>query len=205
MSRDYKVPKIFENPLAIIDTAEYLLKPLILNIRPGSEQDDLSKKDKSWIFGTPVITTIEMTGSNKVDLLTYNNKYDNTPVSLKLDNLLLTITNNKSVIKNDIVGRNGDVSSTISIQSIDIQIQGRIDKSYNQNANEEGVKLNNFLRQPRPIAVSCKELQDLNIMYIIVKSFDISQSEGVYSTQFYTINAVKYEPNRNRFIIKEQL
>jgi hypothetical protein len=199
---EYNISNI--NQLLINDGIEYGLKTLILNTPTDETSDDLSKKDKSWIFGTPVVTTITMSGSKSVDLLTYNTDYNSTISELKLDNILLVINKTKNVESSSIIGTNGDVTSSISIESINITINGEINMSYGKNAGDEIIKLNSFLRQSRPVAVTCKEFQDIGINFIIIKSFDFKQVAGEFSTQYYNISATKYEPSRNRLIIKKQ-
>jgi hypothetical protein len=71
-----------------------------------------------------------------------------------------------------------------------VQITGRLNGSYNVNPKELTKQLKTILSAGQPLEITSWYLQNLDITDIVVKDFNFGQTEGEYSTQYFTINAL---------------
>ena len=108
----------------------------------------------------------------------------------RIDDVLLTVTQSKKIITTEIQGRDGTVKEYIGLDDFQVQIVGRLNGTYNVNPKELTKQLKIILSAGQPLEITSWYLQNLDITDIVVKDFNFGQTEGEYSTQYFTINAL---------------
>ena len=71
-----------------------------------------------------------------------------------------------------------------------VQIVGRLNGIYGVNPKSETKILKTILDAGQPLAITNWWLQNLGINNIVVVNYNFAQTEGEYSTQYFTINAI---------------
>ena len=199
---NYKVPKKTENPLilnTVVSSAVFGLANFagIKNIKimdaqnspyvieQGEAQDVPLQKFVSKL-GTVVYSNIIF---NAGVILDENGVKDNWN-DFRVDDVLLTVSQSKKIITTEIQGRDGTVKEYIGLDDFQIQITGRLNGSYNVNPKDLTRQLKIILSAGQPLEITSWYLQNLDITDIVVKDFNFGQTEGEYSTQYFTINAL---------------
>lgn len=199
---NYKVPKKTENPLilnTVVSSAVFGLANFagIKNIKimdaqnspyvieQGEAQDVPLQKFVSKL-GTVVYSNIIF---NAGVILDENGVKDNWN-DFRIDDVLLTVSQSKKIITTEIQGRDGTVKEYIGLDDFQIQITGRLNGSYNVNPKDLTRQLKIILSAGQPLEITSWYLQNLDITDIVVKDFNFGQTEGEYSTQYFTINAL---------------
>lgn len=108
----------------------------------------------------------------------------------RIDDVLLTVTQSKKIITTEIQGRDGTVKEYIGLDDFQVQMVGRLNGTYNVNPKELTKQLKIILSAGQPLEITSWYLQNLDITDIVVKDFNFGQTEGEYSTQYFTINAL---------------
>lgn len=108
----------------------------------------------------------------------------------RIDDVLLQVSQSKKIITTEIQGRDGTVKEYIGLDDFQIQITGRLNGKYNVNPKEETKQLKEILDAGQPLAITNWWLQNLGITDIVVQNYSFEQTEGEYSTQYFTINAI---------------
>lgn len=200
---NFKVPKKTENPLilnTVASSAVYGLanfaginnikimdaqnSPYIIN--EGEAQDVPLQKFVSKL-GTVVYSNIIF---NAGSILDANGVVSDTWNDFRIDDVLLVVSQSKKIITTEIQGRDGTVKEYIGMDDFQIQITGRLNGSYNVNPKDLTRQLKIILSAGQPLEVTSWYLQNLDITDIVVKDFNFGQTEGEYSTQYFTINAL---------------
>ena len=110
--------------------------------------------------------------------------------AFQCDDILFSISQSKKIITTEIQGSDGTVKEYIGLDDFQIQMTGRISGAYNVYEKELVAQLKKILSVGQPLAVSSWYLQNLGITKIVIKDFSFGQTEGEYSTQYFTINAL---------------
>jgi hypothetical protein len=200
---NFKVPKKTENPLilnTVANSAVYGLanfaginnikimdaqnSPYIIN--EGEAQDVPLQKFVSKL-GTVVYSNIIF---NAGSILDANGVVSDTWNDFRIDDVLLVVSQSKKIITTEIQGRDGTVKEYIGMDDFQIQITGRLNGSYNVNPKDLTRQLKIILSAGQPLEVTSWYLQNLDITDIVIKDFNFGQTEGEYSTQYFTINAL---------------
>ena len=200
---NFRVPKKTENPLILNTVATSAVYGLanfagLKNIKimdaqnspyvieQGEAQDIPLQKFVSKL-GTVVYSNIIF---NAGSILDQNGTIINTFDDFRVDDVLLTVSQSKKIITTEIQGRDGTVKEYIGLDDFQIQITGRLNGSYNVNPKELTRQLKIILSAGQPLEITSWYLQNLDITDIVVKDFNFGQTEGEYSTQYFTINAM---------------
>ena len=200
---NFRVPKKTENPLILNTVATSAVYGLanfagLKNIKimdaqnspyvieQGEAQDVPLQKFVSKL-GTVVYSNIIF---NAGSILDQNGTIINTFDDFRIDDVLLNVSQSKKIITTEIQGRDGTVKEYIGLDDFQIQITGRLNGSYNVNPKELTRQLKIILSAGQPLEIASWYLQNLDITDIVVKDFNFGQTEGEYSTQYFTINAM---------------
>jgi hypothetical protein len=191
--KDYNVPKIYENPLLINSTVSDATVSLInyAGIR-GLKILDATKSPYEINQGDSGDVPIEKQIS-KLGTVVYSNVILNKTFEwndFRIDDCLISVTQDKKLVITDIQGKDNEVIEYIGLSNYQIQIIGRLNGSYNTNPKEETAILKKILSAGQTLAITSWWLQNLDISDIVVTGFNFAQTEGEYSTQYFTINAI---------------
>lgn len=131
----------------------------------------------SWL-GTPVFADIRIKSDvNEDDAL-----------GLYLDTVLITVTQEKNIIKTAVNGRNGTIKEYYSDGDYSISIEGAIVGRDAFAYPEADVKnLIRLMRQPASIVAVSPFLQLFGIYDITIENFELKQLEGFQNMQPFTI------------------
>ena len=200
---NFIVPKKTENPLILNTVATSAVYGLanfagLKNIKimdaqnspyiieQGEAQDVPLQKFVSKL-GTVVYSNIIF---NAGSILDQNGTIINTFNDFRIDDVLLNVSQSKKIITTEIQGRDGTVKEYIGLDDFQVQITGRLNGTYNVNPKELTRQLKIILSAGQPLEITSWYLQNLGIDDIVVKDFNFGQTEGEYSTQYFTINAM---------------
>lgn len=146
-------------------------------------------------LGTPVFSNItfkltDTEGGEVLDL-------DGNPItaeSITINTILMTVTQDKFIVKTPIAGRPGTVKEFISDGDYDIQIAGTLItettllNSFKNRYPKEQVKaLFDLLRAQTNIFVESEFLQQFGINSVVVDRFTFPQTQGNRDKQLFTI------------------
>lgn len=203
---NFKVPKITENPLNLNTVANSAVVGLanfagLKNIKIQDAQDSPYTKDevqKGFKTGDQQSPKF----ISKLGSVVYSNIIFNAGVILgengvadvwndfRIDDVLIMVSQSKKIITTEIQGRDGTVKEYIGLDDYQIQFIGRLNGSYNVNPKDLTKELKLILSSGQPLEVTSWYLQNLDITDIVIKDFNFGQTEGEYSTQYFTINAL---------------
>lgn len=162
-------------------------------------------------LGTPIYTDLTLLGCKYTDNITGNEitlpndrfrsntaSVTNTPQRggfyMNIETVLMTIEQPIRVIKTEIQGRNGTVKEYIGADDSRITINGMITGKNGVYPRDEVNRLKAWLDAPLSKGIVAWWLDNLGISDIVVESYNIPQTQGGYSYQFFTINAVSDIP-----------
>ena len=204
---NFRVPSKLENPLLLNDVASDIIYGLanyagLKSIKIMDAQDSPYVKEdvqNGFIEGDVPLQKF----TSKLNTIVYSNVIFNAGVILdengvqidkwddfRIDDVLLTVSQSKKIITTEIQGRDGTVKEYIGLDDFQIQITGRLNGTYNVNPKELTRQLKIILSTGQPLEITSWYLQNLDITDIVVKDFNFGQTEGEYSTQYFTINAM---------------
>lgn len=139
-------------------------------------------------LGTPVMQDITFKSVTYTDFTTGLKR---TTTDLKLQTILLNVTQAKKIVMTEIQGRDGTVKEYIGLDDFEITINGIINGQAGHNPTDDIISLKNNVLIPRvSIPVVCTYLNNLGITTITVKDFTLDQEAGGYSKQNFTINCL---------------
>jgi hypothetical protein len=200
---DFRVPKKTENPLILNTVASSAVFGLanfagINNIKIMDAQNSPYVVEESGAQDVPLQKFVSKLGTvvysnvifNAGSILDTNGVVVDTWDDFRIDDVLLVISQSKKIITTEIQGRDGTVKEYIGMDDFQVQITGRLNGSYNVNPKELTKQLKTILSAGQPLEITSWYLQNLDITDIVVKDFNFGQTEGEYSTQYFTINAL---------------
>lgn len=204
---NFKVPSKLENPLILNNVASDIIYGLanfagLKSIKIMDAQNSpYVKEDVQNGFVEGDVPLQKFT--SKLNTIVYSNVIFNAGVILdengaqvdkwddfRIDDVLLNVSQSKKIITTEIQGRDGTVKEYIGLDDFQVQITGRLNGTYNVNPKELTRQLKIILSAGQPLEITSWYLQNLDITDIVVKDFNFGQTEGEYSTQYFTINAM---------------
>jgi Domain of unknown function (DUF6046) len=151
-------------------------------------------------LGNKVFSNLEIDAKSFRDVPGYEGFVD----SLIFDTALFTVRNNKNIVVTPVQGRNGTVKEYISGGDSVISIRGVIAGKRGiypmQGTTVNGKEVNSVekfikaMNAPVAIDVNSWYLNMLGIYSMVVTSFELPQTQGMYETQFFEIEALSDEP-----------
>jgi hypothetical protein len=163
----------------------------------------------------PIANVTSPLGTPIMDNLTFGINGPNTELSIpdgekfyySFNDILITVTQTKKIIKTEIAANNGTIKEYIGLGDYEIKIDGRLTGQYTNNSQNYGIRpagemnvLHQILIIPKTLEISCKYLNSLGIMDIVINNFNFPQLEGEYSTQYFSIDASSDIIPENKFI-----
>lgn len=185
--KDFKppIPGLTTKPSVIIGKAvvQGLQKTFIIT---GTEEEDKTAIS-SRIFNTPVYSDITFEGSSYID--ENNNTVTFQTVNIQL--VLLTVMNQKNIVRTTLQGRNGDVLEYISDGNYQIKIEGKIFGNGANNYPQEAVQaLIAICKAPQSVTVTSEHLKMFDISSLAVISYNIDQIEATRNYQEFNLNCL---------------
>jgi hypothetical protein len=199
---NFRVPKKTENPLILNTVASSAVYGLanfagLNNIKIEDAQNSPYVIEQGGAQDIPLQKFVSKLGTVVYSNIIFNagvilgeNGVADTWDDFRIDDVLLTVSQSKKIITTEIQGRDGTVKEYIGLDDFQIQITGRLNGSYNVNPKELTRQLKIILSAGQPLEITSWYLQNLDITDIVVKDFNFGQTEGEYSTQYFTINAL---------------
>ena len=172
-------------------------------IRPSQSDfilpDDTSTPDPQLylsVLGTKVLIDLTFVGKTYKDEL--GNVYSFPDFTL--ETVLLSVTQNKNIVKTQIQGRKGTIKEYINLGDYDITINGILTGGNGQYPKSDVQTLSTIMNCNESIEVTSWYLQIFGINAIIIDSgASINQNEGQYSIQPFSIPCVSDDDVNLRF------
>jgi len=166
----------YDIPSRVIPLANRLIPRYFFNEDPTEETDFRS------YLGTPVYSPLEFlktSGTSLDNSLAVGESNGNSQVLLRIDTVLIAVSQTKNIVKTPIMGRKGTIKEYISDGDFMIDIRGMIVSPYPQYFPKDEVSLlNELLSLSKAIPVACDFLQLFGIESMVVEDFFISQKLG---------------------------
>ncbi len=141
-------------------------------------------------LGTPVFCNFEIQGGQWTD---QNDVIHQWP-DLVFDTVLITVNQQKNIVKTVIQGRNGSVKEYISDGDYMVNIKMILTESNGIMPLQQMSDLKKALDAPMALSVVSRFLQNLDIDNLVVDSYSMPQDPGSYSQQGVEINFLSDEP-----------
>lgn len=144
------------------------------------------------ILGTPVWSNIEfLPGQYETNTKGVFRQYGSAtdgPDRLRYEAVLITVAQEKLIVKTQIQGRNGTVKEYIGMDDFKVTVNGIISGGNGNRPTAQIAGLNKMLIAPVPIEVSCSYLQIFGINWLVLESYELPQDEGGYSYQKFSLS-----------------
>lgn len=108
--------------------------------------------------------------------------------------ILIDLTFPRNIVKTEIQGRNGTVKEYIGEGDAQISFRGVITGQNGQYPESKVQDLVQLLKAPIPIEVICSYLNNKGVFTIVFEDRTLSQEEGGYSYQTFSLNAISDIP-----------
>jgi hypothetical protein len=164
-------------------------------------------EEKGGRFGLPIFDTLTFSGDGRASAdgettvsdgaLTYTNFDDETITvdPLRMDIVLITITQVKNIVKTPISGRNGTVKEYISDGDYAINIKGIFLGEYTDVEDRKNkLHLIDFCKSNISINCSSGYLQDFDINSLVVDKYEFKQVEGERSKTMFILDCSSDTP-----------
>lgn len=100
---------------------------------------------------------------------------------------LISVSQNKKIVRTDIAGRNGKVKEYVGMDDYQVTITGTLTGANGVQPLNDVLNLKKVLDAPCEIEVECEFLNQFGIFNLVVDSSDIPQDAGGISYQTYTL------------------
>lgn len=159
---------------------------------PSTQPDD--PLNYASQLGTPVWSNIEFLPgqyeTNTKNVFKSFGSATDGPDRLRYEAVLITVAQDKLIVKTQIQGRDGTVKEYIGLDDFKVTISGIITGQNGQRPIAEIAGLLKMLNAPIPIEVSCAWLQLFGVNWVVVESYELPQEEGGYSYQKFSITFI---------------
>ena len=108
--------------------------------------------------------------------------------------ILIDLTFPRNIVKTEIQGRNGTVKEYIGESDAQIAFRGVITGSNGQYPTDKVQNLMRIIMSPVPIPIVCDYLNNKGIYSVVFEDRTLSQEEGGYSYQTFSLNAISDIP-----------
>lgn len=143
------------------------------------------------VLGTPVWDTLIIKAGSYVDYKGDTTTYN----EMRIDNVLMTITQTDNVILTPIQGRDGEVIEYIGKGSFRINFKGGFFGSGNVRPKSDIVNFMLMMGSNQPLSVKYSGfLDEWNISEFVVLDKNIPQQMGGYNYQLFEFNAIQDIP-----------
>lgn len=145
---------------------------------------------KSDMLNNPVMSDLEILGGSYKDL--DGNKYEIR--NIKLDTVLMTITQTKNIVTTTIAGRNGTIKEYIAMGDYLVDIAITVNAPNGAYPTDIMAKLIQIKKAPVSLKVASWYLQQYSISNLVITEFTMPQEAGKYSSQTVNISAISDSP-----------
>lgn len=168
----------------------------------GNIEIEQEQYDKTSIFGTPVYSNLEIPAGEYTDLSGNTIQFE----GIRIDTLMMDISQERNIIRTQISGRNGTIKQFISDGDFIINCQGIISgKSSEENSGfsvqsvtgapeEEIRKLKAICSIPREIEVISEFLDFFDITTVVISAPSFAQKEGSRGEIFFQLQMYSDTP-----------
>jgi hypothetical protein len=158
----------------------------------GKVPQDITRDKPLYMstLGTPVVSDITFKGRTYIN----NAGKSVTFADVRLETVLLVVSQSKKIELTEIAGRNGTVKEYISDGDYEVAVNGIITGPNGHHPAEEVRALKNMLDASVEIEVVSRYLQNLDIYNLVVKDYAFQQEAGGYAYQGFTINCLSDFP-----------
>ncbi len=164
----------------------------------GNETDKALRKSK---LGTPVYSEVVIKKDSNV--IASSDSFSNNDF-IRFDTCILTVTQQRNIIKTPIQGRNGTVKEYISDGDYQINIKGSIFGDAPDKMPQKILKDSHTLFiEPNELWIESDFIQSFGIQYCVIENYTIDQVEGSRSRVDFNISLVSDEPVEVKLGIKE--
>lgn len=146
------------------------------------------------LLGTPIFSNIEFLPgqyetNTKGIFRNFGSAVDG-PDRLRYEAVLITVAQQKLIVKTQIQGRDGSVKEYIGMDDFQVTVNGILTGTNGQRPVPQIAGLNKMLIAPIPIEVASSYLQIFGINYLVLESYELPQDEGGYSYQKFTMTFI---------------
>ncbi len=149
-------------------------------------------------LGTPVYSNLEFlktSGTSADNSQAVGEQRGNSQVLLRIDTVLMVVTQTKEIIRTAIQGRNGTVKEYISDGDFYINIQGAIMSNYPLVYPKEDVELFiEIMGLKKAIPIASMFLDMFSIQNMVVENYSIAEKLGSRNEVPFQINALSDYP-----------
>lgn len=156
--------------------------PYVIGKAPKQDTTDFVSKLGTAVYSNVIFNTGTVF-SNDGHIIGYWEDF-------RIDDVILQVSQGKKIVTTEIQGRDGTVKEYIGMDDFQVQINGRLNGAYGVNPKTETKQLKEILDAGQPLAITSWWLQNLGITDVVVTGYSFAQTEGEYSTQYFTINAI---------------
>lgn len=142
-------------------------------------------------FGTQVITSLEIEPFKYNDL---NGAQISILRGVKVDAVVMTVTQSKNIITTPIQGRNGSVKEYVSDGDYQIEIEGVLATRDNSYPIDDVNNLIQILKAPVAIKMVSKYLAHFGISDVVVTGYEMPQATGYENMQQFRISGLSDKP-----------
>jgi len=111
-----------------------------------------------------------------------------------LKTALVSLAQNKKIVKTDILGRDGKIKEYIGMDDYQVTITGTLTGENGIQPLNDILDLKKMLDAPVEISTICPFLNQFGIFDLVVESYELPQEAGGISYQTFTINCVSEIP-----------
>ena len=148
------------------------------------------------LLGTKVLVDLTFHGMNYTDENGQLFQFDD----FVLETVLLSVTQNKNIVRTKIQGKKGSVKEYISLDDYSVQVNGIIVGSNGAYPKNDVQTLLTILNCNEALTVTSWYLQLFGINALVIDSgASLNQDEGQYSRQAFSIPCVSDEATNLRF------
>lgn len=145
------------------------------------------------LLNTPVYSNIEfLPGTYETNtpgvFKSFGSTIEGDPDRLRFEAVLVTVSQQKVIVKTTIQGRNGTVKEYIGMDDFQVQVNGIITGANGVMPIKQIAGLNKMLIAPIPIEVACQFLQIFGIDYLVLDSYTLEEAEGAYAYQKFSLS-----------------
>ncbi len=137
-------------------------------------------------LGNPVYTSLTILGGKYTDKQGRAQTYKR----IDLESILISVSFPRKIVKTEIQGRNGTVKEYIGEDDAQITIRGIICGSNGVYPTDEVSQLLTVIQAPVAVGIISEYLNPIGIVSLVFETREISQAEGGYSYQPFTLNAI---------------
>lgn len=141
-------------------------------------------------LGTPVLTDLQFIGQTWTDQYGVTRTFK----TLTFQAVLITVNQSKNIVLTDIQGRDGTVKEYIGMGDYAITINGIIAGPNGHYPKDEVKDLKRMLDANIAVSVVSWYLQNLDVSSIVIKDYEIPQTQGGYSYQNFSVSALSDTP-----------